>query len=104
MRPRHAVLIAACELPERDGFAAITVEAAAELAQRSRATIYRWWPNKASVGTGNFSERPRRGFSLTRKTLEPHAINEQEASMMEQRIHRDVSTARAARVQAEDGG
>jgi AcrR family transcriptional regulator len=53
---RRAVLTAACELLERDEFAAITIEAIARRAKVSKATIYRWWPNKAAVVTDSFLE------------------------------------------------
>ena len=58
-RPRsesahRAILRAANELLERDGFAAVTVEAIAERAGVSKATIYRWWPNRAAVVMDGF--------------------------------------------------
>jgi AcrR family transcriptional regulator len=61
------VLAAAGELLERDGFAAVTVEAIAERAKVSKATIYRWWPNKAAVVTDSFLEStaPERLFENT---------------------------------------
>lgn len=33
----------------KTGFGAVTVEKIAEQAQVSKATIYKWWPNKAAV-------------------------------------------------------
>lgn len=51
---RQAVLKAADELVERDGFAAVTVEGIAARAGVSKATIYRWWPNKAAVVADSF--------------------------------------------------
>lgn len=47
---------AAGELLERHGFAAVTVEAIAAESGVSKATIYRWWPNKAAVVTDSFLE------------------------------------------------
>lgn len=41
---------------ERDGFTAVTVEEIADRAGVSKATIYRWWPNKAAVMTESFLE------------------------------------------------
>lgn len=41
---------------ERDGFDAVTIEAIARRAGASKATIYRWWPNKAAVVTDSFLE------------------------------------------------
>lgn len=55
-RAHHAVLITVCELPERDGFASITVEATAERTKGGRPTTYRWWPNKVAVVTDSFLE------------------------------------------------
>lgn len=55
-RARRAVLDAARELLERYGFADVTVEAIAAQSGVSKATIYRWWPNKAAVVTDSFLE------------------------------------------------
>jgi AcrR family transcriptional regulator len=55
-RARQAILKAAGELLERDGFTAVTMERIAERAGVSKATIYRWWPNKAAVMTDSFLE------------------------------------------------
>jgi AcrR family transcriptional regulator len=55
-RARQAILTAASELLARDGFVAVTVEAIAARAGVSKATIYRWWPNKAAVVTESFLE------------------------------------------------
>src|ERR687894_975671 len=55
-RAHRAILQAANELLESEGFAAVTVEAIAERAGVSKATIYRWWPNKAAVMTDSFLE------------------------------------------------
>lgn len=46
---RARILQAALELLETHGFAEITADAVAERAGASKATIYRWWPNKAGV-------------------------------------------------------
>ncbi len=53
-RPRSAagrrkILAAADALLARDGFARMSVGAIAQAAGVSKATIYRWWPNKAAV-------------------------------------------------------
>src|SRR5918999_4813454 len=53
-RARRAILRAANELLEGEGFAAVTVEAIAERAGVSKATIYRWWPNRAAVVMDGF--------------------------------------------------
>ena len=48
-RARRAILEAANELLEGEGFSGVTVEAIAERAGVSKATVYRWWPNRAAV-------------------------------------------------------
>ncbi len=46
---RQRILDGALELLEESGFANITTDAIAERAGASKATIYRWWPNKSAV-------------------------------------------------------
>jgi AcrR family transcriptional regulator len=46
---RARILDAALELLEEVGFQSATTDAIAERAGASKATIYRWWPNKAAV-------------------------------------------------------
>ena len=53
-RARRAILRAANELLEGEGFAAVTMEAIAERAEVSKATVYRWWPNRAAVVMDGF--------------------------------------------------
>src|ERR687889_2592462 len=53
-RAHRAILQAANDLLESEGFAAVTVEAIAERAGVSKATVYRWWPNRAAVGMDGF--------------------------------------------------
>ena len=53
-RAHRAILQAANDLLESEGFAALTVEAIAERAGVSKATIYRWWPNRAAVVMDGF--------------------------------------------------
>jgi AcrR family transcriptional regulator len=47
---------AALAVLEEGGFANATVEAIAERAGASKATVYRWWPNKAAVFIEAFRE------------------------------------------------
>lgn len=49
METQNAILNASYELLLELGFAAVTVEKIAERAQVSKATIYKWWPNKGAV-------------------------------------------------------
>ncbi|RUT29607.1 TetR/AcrR family transcriptional regulator [Paenibacillus zeisoli] len=58
-RPRNvetqsSILSAAYELLMDIGFGAVTVEKIAERAKVSKATIYKWWPNKAAVVMDGF--------------------------------------------------
>ncbi|BCG57788.1 TetR/AcrR family transcriptional regulator [Paenibacillus sp. URB8-2] len=58
-RPRNieaekAILNASYDLLLETGFGAVTVEKIAERAKVSKATIYKWWPNKAAVVMAGF--------------------------------------------------
>lgn len=46
---KNAILTASYELLIKNGFKAITIESIAARAGVSKATIYKWWPNKAAV-------------------------------------------------------
>ena len=53
-RPRNietekAILTASYDLLLESGFGTVTVEKIADRAKVSKATIYKWWPNKAAV-------------------------------------------------------
>jgi len=58
-RPRstqteQAILAASYDLLLENNFTAITVDKIAERAKVSKATIYKWWPNKAAVIMDSF--------------------------------------------------
>jgi AcrR family transcriptional regulator len=53
---RWRILDSAARLLEEVGFASVTVEAIAEHAGAGKATVYRWWPNKAAVLIEAFRE------------------------------------------------
>lgn len=53
---RHRILKAALDLMDEKAFAQVTAEAIAERAGTSKATVYRWWPNKAAVVIEAFRE------------------------------------------------
>lgn len=58
-RPRNleshkSILSASYELLLESGFQAVTVDKIADRAQVSKATIYKWWPNKAAVVMDGF--------------------------------------------------
>jgi AcrR family transcriptional regulator len=48
-RAHQAVLTSAIEVFKELGYARLTIDAIASRARVSKATIYRWWPNKAAV-------------------------------------------------------
>ncbi|MFH1806139.1 MAG: TetR/AcrR family transcriptional regulator [Pseudomonadota bacterium] len=45
----HAILDAAIEVADRDGYAGATIEAIAAVAGVGKQTIYRWWPSKSAL-------------------------------------------------------
>jgi AcrR family transcriptional regulator len=53
---RKRILRAALDLMNETGFAQVTAEAIAERAGTGKATVYRWWPNKAAVVIEAFRE------------------------------------------------
>jgi AcrR family transcriptional regulator len=53
---RERILDAALKELEESGFANATMEAIADRAGASKATVYRWWPNKAAVFIEAFRE------------------------------------------------
>ncbi len=53
---RLRILKAALDLMDETAFAQVTAEAIAERAGASKATVYRWWPNKAAVVIEAFRE------------------------------------------------
>lgn len=53
---RQRVLEAALELLSETSFAEVTIDAIAGRARVGKATVYRWWPNKAAVVIEAFRE------------------------------------------------
>lgn len=51
---KNAILTASYELLLENGFNDLTIEGIAERAGVSKATIYKWWPNKAAVVLDGF--------------------------------------------------
>ncbi|WP_339821086.1 TetR/AcrR family transcriptional regulator [Paenibacillus sp. FSL R7-0216] len=54
LETQNAILAASYELLLEQGFGSVTVEKIAERAGVSKATIYKWWPNKAAVVMDGF--------------------------------------------------
>jgi AcrR family transcriptional regulator len=69
-RTRKALLEAAAELLERDGLRGLSMDAIAERAAASKATIYRWWPSKAALVMDAYLENtnPRIAFRQSGST------------------------------------
>jgi AcrR family transcriptional regulator len=53
---RQRILEAALKLLAETSFAEVTIDAIAERARVGKATVYRWWPNKAAVVIEAFRE------------------------------------------------
>ncbi|MGC1371962.1 MAG: TetR/AcrR family transcriptional regulator [Candidatus Sulfotelmatobacter sp.] len=64
-RPRsqaahNSILRSALKLLARNGFAALTIEEVAADANVGKATVYRWWPNKAALIADAFARSTTR--------------------------------------------
>src|SRR5580700_1313473 len=57
---RLAILRSALKLLGENGFSALTVEAVAAHASVGKATVYRWWPNKAAIIADAFASSTSR--------------------------------------------
>jgi AcrR family transcriptional regulator len=55
-RARKAILRSTIELLQRTGFGDLSIEAIAAHAGVGKATVYRWWPNKAALVIDAFVE------------------------------------------------
>src|SRR5579872_626440 len=52
---RKAILRSTLKLLQAKGFPELSIEAIAEDADVGKATVYRWWPNKAALVADAFS-------------------------------------------------
>lgn len=80
METRQAILNASYELLLEQGFAQVTVDKIAERAGVSKATIYKWWPNKAGVVLDGFlsaasARLPVPDMGSVRRDMSAHAVN-----------------------------
>lgn len=80
LKLQHVILTVAYELLLEGGFEDVTIDKIAEKAGVSKATIYKWWPNKAAVVAEGFFEAaairlpvPDTGSVL--KDIMTHAVN-----------------------------
>lgn len=71
-KARDAILSATTGLLDEIGFGAMTIEAVAARAGSSKATVYRWWPNKAGLAMDAFMAEvsPRVAFPNTGSAVE----------------------------------
>ncbi len=60
VKAQSAILAATCQLLEKKCLRGVTVEAIAQRSGVSKATIYKWWPNKAFVALDAFLMRMNR--------------------------------------------
>lgn len=60
-RARHAILRATADLLMSRGLAGVSMDAVAERARVSKATIYRWWPTKEALALDTLYEESARG-------------------------------------------
>ena len=84
-RPRNvesqkSILSASYDLLLENGFQAVTVDKIADRAQVSKATIYKWWPNKAAVVMDGFlyaatARLPVPDTGSTFQDIQIHAAN-----------------------------
>jgi len=60
-KARHAILRATADLLLSRGLAGVSMDAVAERAGVSKATIYRWWPTKEALALDTLYEESQRG-------------------------------------------
>ena len=78
-KARHAILEAAAELLLSRGLGAVSMDAVAETAGVSKATIYRWWPSKEMLALDNADSKVSRFLRYFRQvagwgTLDPALV------------------------------
>ncbi|WP_376096367.1 TetR/AcrR family transcriptional regulator [Roseomonas sp. CCTCC AB2023176] len=61
---RGAILSAAFDLLRERGYAGLAIEAVAERAGVGKATIYRWWPDRAALAVEAFFEATREALAF----------------------------------------
>ena len=71
---RAAILAAAGELMLAGGLPAATMEAIAERAGVSKATIYKWWPSRSAVALEGFMVSVADSWSLPEELPSPRAL------------------------------
>jgi AcrR family transcriptional regulator len=71
---RASILGAAGDLMLEGGLSAATMEAIAERAGVSKATIYKWWPNRSAVALEGFMVNVAESWSLPGELPAPEAL------------------------------
>jgi AcrR family transcriptional regulator len=71
---RAAILAAAGDLMLEGGLSAATMEAIAERAGASKATIYKWWPSRGAVALEGFMVRAADSWSIPEDASAPEAL------------------------------
>jgi AcrR family transcriptional regulator len=74
---RHAILRAAYETLEAEGYGGFTIEAVAARSGAAKTTIYRWWPSKGALAIESFLDLYQREapFPQTRSASEDLKAN-----------------------------
>ncbi|HUC64050.1 MAG TPA: TetR/AcrR family transcriptional regulator [Stellaceae bacterium] len=63
---RHAILRAAYETLEAEGYGGFTIEAVAARSGAAKTTIYRWWPSKGALAIDSFLDLYKREVPFPR--------------------------------------
>lgn len=74
---RQAILSSTLTLLQSEGFDKLSIEGIAEHAGVGKATVYRWWPNKAALVIEAFLERIQPELSFPRNASVREAIHQQ---------------------------
>src|SRR5580693_7466658 len=74
---RVAILRSTLKLLAKNGFSGLSIEAVAARANVGKATVYRWWPNKAAVITDAFASSTGRKLHFPDTGSVFTAINQQ---------------------------
>lgn len=74
---RQAILLSTLALLQAEGFEKLSIEGIAEHAGVGKATVYRWWPNKAALVIEAFLERIQPELNFPRNASVREAIHQQ---------------------------
>lgn len=74
---RQAILSSTLTLLQTEGFEKLSIEGIAEHAGVGKATVYRWWPNKAALVIEAFLERIQPELSFPKNASVREAIHQQ---------------------------